>query len=134
MHHTEPATSQDGARQGTAQQPDADRRARRRAGLRGTSLGICVMLIAQVIWRHRSDHHAGYLPEEGWGRADPRRLSPSSVTVRAGYRTRITWARPRDSTEVCAPCRSRTCSLRPRIGARSWPACKTVAVYASGTR
>ncbi len=49
MPNTEPAISQDVAGQGTAQQPDADRRARRRAGLRGTSLGICVMLIAQVI-------------------------------------------------------------------------------------
>ena len=49
MPNTEPATSQDAAGQGTAQQPDADRRARRRAGLRGTSLGICVMLIAQLI-------------------------------------------------------------------------------------
>jgi hypothetical protein len=49
MHNTEPATSQDAAGQGTARQPDAGRRARRRAALRGTSLGICVMLIAQVI-------------------------------------------------------------------------------------
>ena len=47
MQNTEPATSQDAAGQGP--QPDADRRARRRAGLRGTSLGICVMLIAQLI-------------------------------------------------------------------------------------
>jgi hypothetical protein len=45
MPNTEPATSQDAAEQGTAQQPDADRR----AGLRGTSLGLCVMLIAQLI-------------------------------------------------------------------------------------
>lgn len=49
MPNTKPATSQGAAGQGTAQQPDADRRARRRAGLRGTSLGICVMLIAQLI-------------------------------------------------------------------------------------
>ena len=48
MRNTEPAISRD-AGQGTAQQPDADRRARRRAGLRVTSLGICVMPIAQVI-------------------------------------------------------------------------------------
>lgn len=49
MRNTERAISQDAAGQGTAQQPDADRHAGRRAGLRVTSLGICVMLIAQVI-------------------------------------------------------------------------------------
>src|SRR5260370_25611622 len=49
MHNTEPAISQDAAGQGPAQQPDAAQRARRRAGLRGTSAGIGVMLIAQVI-------------------------------------------------------------------------------------
>ncbi len=49
MQNTEPATSQGIAGQGTAQQPDADRRARRLAGLRVTSLGICGMLIAQLI-------------------------------------------------------------------------------------
>jgi hypothetical protein len=49
MHNTEPPITHDPAGRGTAPLPDAGRRARRRAGLRGTSLGICVMLIAQVI-------------------------------------------------------------------------------------
>ena len=49
MQFTEPPITQDPTGRGTLQQPDADRRARRRAGLRGTSLGICVMLIAQLI-------------------------------------------------------------------------------------
>jgi hypothetical protein len=48
MHSTEPPITQDPAEQTTVQ-PDTGRRARRRAGLRRTSLGICVMLIAQLI-------------------------------------------------------------------------------------
>ncbi len=49
MQNTEPPITHDPAGQATAQQPDTGRRARRRAGLRGTSLGICMMLIAQLI-------------------------------------------------------------------------------------
>ena len=49
MQNTEPPITHGPAGRGTAQQPDTDRRALRRAGLRGTSLGICVMLIAQLI-------------------------------------------------------------------------------------
>jgi hypothetical protein len=49
MHSTEPPITQDPAGQATTQQPDADRSARRRVGLRRTSLGICLMLIAQLI-------------------------------------------------------------------------------------
>ena len=49
MHNTEPPITWDPAGQAAAQQLDSGRRVRRRAGLRGTSLGICVMLIAQLI-------------------------------------------------------------------------------------
>ena len=49
MQNTEPPITQDPAVQATAQLADIGLRARRRAGLRGTSLGICVMLIAQLI-------------------------------------------------------------------------------------
>ena len=49
MQNTEPPITQDPAVQATAQQADIGLHARRRAGLRGTSLGICVMLIAQLI-------------------------------------------------------------------------------------
>lgn len=49
MQNTEPPITHSPAGWGTAQQPDTDWRAHRHAGLRGTSLGICVMLIAQLI-------------------------------------------------------------------------------------
>lgn len=45
MQNTEPPIAHTPAGRGTAQQPDTGRRARRRARLRGTSLGICVMPI-----------------------------------------------------------------------------------------
>jgi hypothetical protein len=47
--HIETGIGQDAAEQGTAQQPHTDRRTRRLARLRVNSLGICVMLIAQMI-------------------------------------------------------------------------------------
>jgi hypothetical protein len=49
MPNTESPIIQNPAGQATAQQPDTDRRARRSTSLRRTSLGICVMLIAQLI-------------------------------------------------------------------------------------
>ena len=49
MPNTEPATSHDAAGQGSAQQPHAGLRGRPRFRLRGTSLDIGVMLIAQLI-------------------------------------------------------------------------------------
>jgi hypothetical protein len=49
MPNTESPIIQNPAGHATAQQPDTDRRARRRTCLRRTSLGICVMLIAQLI-------------------------------------------------------------------------------------
>jgi len=49
MQNTEPPITQDPAVQATAQQADIGLHARQRAGLRAASLGICVMLIAQLI-------------------------------------------------------------------------------------
>ncbi len=48
MRNTEPAISPDAAGHGTAQQPDADRRARRRAGCAQVILGVAVNLYVQV--------------------------------------------------------------------------------------
>ena len=64
MPNTEPATSQDVVGQETARQPDAD--ARRRAGLRATSLGICLMLIAQLILGLGVNWYV-YVPAAGQG-------------------------------------------------------------------
>jgi hypothetical protein len=82
MHNTEPAISRDAAGQGTAQQPDADRRARRCAGPRGTSFGICMMLIAQLILGDGVNLYV-HVPAADQGTGSAR---PSAVRSRARRR------------------------------------------------
>ncbi len=86
MQNTEPPLTQDPAGQATAQQPDTGRRARRRAGLRRTSLGICVMLIAQLtlgvgvnLYVHVPAADQGHGPGAAFGRA----LTSSPATLAA---------------------------------------------------
>lgn len=76
MPNTEPATSQDVVGQETARQPDAD--ARRRAGLRATSLGICLMLIAQLILGLGVNWYV-YVPAAGQGHGLGTALGPRSA-------------------------------------------------------
>ena len=86
MQNTEPPITQDPAVQATAQQADIGLHARRRAGLRGTSLGICVMLIAQLILGVAVNLYV-HIPAadqgHGLGTALGRALSSPPVTLAA---------------------------------------------------